>query len=80
MKDRVFLDLCDGWSLGADKNQWVLLRARKRRDQTYLNPEAFVATEKRILLRVLLEKGVQPTFDVEEAFKAMPEIFSGTRN
>ena len=75
MTTRVFLDLCDGWALGFDPLQWMLMRARIRRGQRELQPVAFVATEKRILRRVLLEKGVQPTSHAEAVINAMPDTF-----
>ena len=75
MTDRIFLDLCDGWALGYDPNQWIVLRARKRQDQTYWNPEAFIGSTKRVLRRVLREKGVQPTPEADGYLDAMPESF-----
>ncbi len=75
MTDRVFLDLCEGWALGADELQWIVMRRKKRRDQAYWNPEAFIATEKRILRRVLREKGIQPTPEAAEYIDAMPDTF-----
>ena len=75
MTDRVFLDLGSGWALGFDPNQWIVMRARKRRDQRYWNPEAFITSTKRILRRVLLEKGIQPTPEAAEYIDAMPDTF-----
>ena len=73
--DRIFLRLNDGWALGYNPLQWMLMRARKRREQTYWQPVAFIATEKRILRRVLREKGVEPTPEAAEYIDAMPDTF-----
>ena len=75
MSDRIFLHLCDGWALGFDPLQWMLMRAKIRGGQRDWQPVAFVATEKRILRRVLAEKGVQPTPEAQAALDAMPDTF-----
>ena len=51
------------------------MRAKIRCGQRDWTPEAFIASEKRILRRVLREKGAQPTPEAEAAFDAMPDTF-----
>ena len=75
MREGIVIDLCDGWALGYDPNQWILLRARKRQDQTYWNPVAFIGSTKRVLRRVLREKGIQYTPEAVGYLEAMPESF-----
>ena len=75
MTDQIFMHLCDGWALGYDPLQWMLMRAKNRRGQREWQPVAFVATENRILRRVLAEKGVQPTPEAQAALDALPGTF-----
>jgi hypothetical protein len=74
-QDRVFLHLCRGWAVGFDQYQWMVLRAKKRGDERYWDPVAFIATKKRILLRVLAEKGIRPTPEAEAYIEQMPDSF-----
>ena len=75
MTDSVLIILAPGWALGYDSLQWMLLRARKRQEETYWQPIAFVGSEKRILLRVLREKGVELTPKAAVYIDAMPDKF-----
>ena len=75
MRSGIDIVICKGWGLGHDDNQWILLRARKRQDQTYWNPVAFIGSTKRVLRRVLREKDVQPTPEATAYLDAMPESF-----
>ena len=61
MIDRIFLRLSEGWALGFDKLQWMVMRRRKRREERYWQPVSFIASEKRILERVLREMGAEVT-------------------
>jgi hypothetical protein len=74
-QDRIILHLCHGWALGFDQYQWMVMRAKKRGDQSYWNPEAFIATTKRVLLRVLSEKTVQLTPAATAYIEGMPDKF-----
>jgi hypothetical protein len=74
-QDRIFLHLYPGWSLGFDQHQWIVLRAKKRRDESYWDPVAFIATKKRILLRVLAEKGIKLTPEATVYIERMPDTF-----
>jgi hypothetical protein len=75
MTDRILFDLASGWALGYDQRQWIVMRAKMRGEESYWNPIAFIASEKRILLRVLLEKDVQPTPEAQKNLDALPERF-----
>jgi hypothetical protein len=75
MTDRHLFDLAPGWALGADSNQWMLLRVRKRRDETYHQAISFIGSTKTVLLRVLREKGVQPAPEAHALLQALPEKF-----
>lgn len=80
MTDRVLFDLADGWTLGADSNQWTLLRRRKRQDEAYWNPVAFVGSNTRIVRRILRENGVQPNPEARAKLDALPERFLDYRH
>jgi len=74
-QDRMFLQLCRGWSLGFDQYQWMLLRSKKRGDQSYWNPVDFIATKKTVLLRVLAERGIRLTPEASAYIEQMPNSF-----
>nr|BDD44736.1 hypothetical protein 2 [Rhodospirillaceae bacterium] len=74
MSDRFLFQLDDKHALGADPLQWMVLRCRKQGvDDWY--PISFIATEKSILLRVLKDKGVDPTPAAVAALSALPDTF-----
>lgn len=73
--ERIFLHLTDGWALGYDQHQWMLLRARNLRSQRKWQPVAYVGSTKCILRRVLYENGVYPNPEVAEYLNTMPETF-----
>ena len=75
MTDRFLFDLAPGWARGADDLQWMLLRGKMRGEERYWNPVSFVASSKSILLRVLREKGVQPSAAAKEKLDALPDRF-----
>ena len=75
MSDRVIFPLADGWALGTDDIQWILLRARNRHAETVWQPVAFIASTKSILRRCMAESGVQLTPTAEGRFDALPEQF-----
>lgn len=65
-----FLDFGTGWALSADKNQWKLCRRRMRRGAVTWQPLAFVASDKRMLARVMTRKGVVVAPEAEAAVHA----------
>ena len=74
------LPLGEGWALGADDLQWMVLRkfVRKSEAQDW-RAVSFVATTKDILRRVLREKGCQLSAEGQAALDALPETFKEWR-
>jgi hypothetical protein len=56
MRSRQIILLSRDWAIAADKNQWIIQRRRKRVDEHYWQPIAYVGSTKAVLLRVLREK------------------------
>lgn len=75
MADQILLELADGWALGFDSLQWIVLRRRNLRTQCGWKPVSFIATNKSILRRVLREAGVQPNPKASKYLDAMPDTF-----
>lgn len=69
--DRQFLRLNDRWALAYDDLQWIVQRRAGREWKAW----SFIATEKRILERVLREDGVKPTPEAERALRCLPDSF-----
>ena len=65
-----FLEFGAGWALAADKNQWILCRRRMRQGTATWQPVAYVASDKRMLMRVMLRKGMAPSPDAQAAVHA----------
>ncbi|MDP6676838.1 MAG: hypothetical protein QGI29_04655, partial [Pirellulales bacterium] len=75
MTDRILFELADGWALGHDKRQWMIMRARNRRGERDWQPVSFIASEKRILERCIREKGIQPTSVARSKLNTLPNQF-----
>lgn len=75
MADHILLELADCWALGFDPNQWIVLRRHNLRTQSGWKPVSFIASDKRILRRVLREKHIQPNPKAIEYLDAMPDTF-----
>lgn len=56
-----FLDLGNGWALSADRNQWILNKAKKVRGGVKWQPKSFVGSDTAVLRRVMREKGLPGT-------------------
>lgn len=71
------LILSEGWVLGYDRNQWMLMRLKRRKkgEETYWQPVAFIGSDKTTLLRLSAENGVTICQDAKAAIDAMPERF-----
>lgn len=69
------LDAEEKWALGYDPQQWMIMRARKRREERYWQPVSFIGSCMPVLMRVLAEKGVQLTPEAGAALDAMPSRF-----
>ena len=75
MADRFIFQLAEGWALGVDDNQWMLLRGRKRHAETVWQPVAFMASTKTNLLLCMAEKDIQITDDAQAQLDNLPECF-----
>lgn len=53
MTDRVLFDLADGWALGYDAHQWIVMQRRGKEWRSV----SFVAGHKSLLGRIFHEKG-----------------------
>jgi len=71
MSDRQFLRLSEKWALGYDKNQWIVMRRRGKKWDSI----AFVGSEKRVLQRVLAEKGAVISPEALAAVGRLPDRF-----
>ena len=76
MKHKILFHLDDGWALGADSLQWLLLRARKRHAETVWQAQAYVRSSKSILFCCMREKGVEPTAEAQKKLDTLPVRFS----
>ena len=79
MSDRFLFQLAEGWALGADDLQWMLLRARKRHAETVWQPVVFIASTKSILRRCMAESGIRITANVQALLDELPERFQEWR-
>ncbi len=77
MTDRVFLRLSEGWALGYDQNQWIVMRPKsdKSKPGQGWRAIAFVASTRAVLMRVLREKGAEIAPDARVAVDSLPETF-----
>ena len=77
MTDRVFLRLSEGWALGFDRNQWIVMRAKsdKSKPRRGWRTIAFVGSTRAVLVRVLREKGAEIAPDARVAVDSPPETF-----
>ncbi|MFC4271828.1 hypothetical protein ACFO8N_10025 [Sneathiella chungangensis] len=75
MKNRFLFHLADGWALGADSLQWMLLRARKRHAETVWQPQSYIGSTKAVLYSCMRDKGVNPTNEAKAKLDELPEKF-----
>lgn len=77
MTDRVFLRMSEGWALGFDRNQWIVMRAKsdKSKPGQGWRAIAFVASTRAVLMRVLREKGAEVAPEARVAVDSLPETF-----
>jgi hypothetical protein len=68
------MQINEGWALGSDPLQWILLRRRKGPQSWY--GVSFVSTTKEILARCMGEKGIPPD-DAKRALDTLPDTFMG---
>ncbi len=77
MTDRVFLRLGEGWALGYDQNQWIVMRSKSDRSKPGQGWRAiaFVGSTRAVLMRDLREKGAEIAPDARVAVDSLPETF-----
>ena len=75
MTDRLIIPLNENWSLGYDKNQWIVRKLKKRRDKTYWQGEKYIGHKKETLIRDLRELGSQIDPEAQAYIDAMPDTF-----
>ena len=77
MTDRVFLRLGEGWALGYDQNQWIVMRSKSDRSKPgqRWRAIAFVGSTRAVLMRVLRESGAEIAPDARVAVDSLPETF-----
>ena len=71
----LLFNFSNGWALGADHCQWIVLRRRNNRTQTGWKPVSFIASNKTTLRRVLREKGIRLDAKAERQLDALDETF-----
>ena len=71
--ENIFLRLNDRWAISFDRLQWLVMQ---RTGSGRWQAVSFVASEKRVLQRVLREKGCHPTLEAANALLHMPERFT----
>jgi len=80
MADRFLFSLSDGWALGADDNQWMLLRGRNRHAEIAWQPVAYIASTKTNLLLCMAEKDIRLTAYAQAQLDELPERFLDWRH
>ena len=79
--DRFLFELNPQWAIGADGRQWMVMRRHDRRPgdrRSAWEPLSFIATERRILERVIRERGIIPTPEGQANLDALPAAFDPT--
>ena len=86
MTDRIIFQICPGWAVAADRQQWILLAAEKRDQEAVKRHRqapwravSFIGSTKAVLLRVVGEKGIKPTPEGWAALDALPDSFNRRR-
>lgn len=75
MKSHMVTHIAEGWAIFANANQWVLCRARMRRQDSYWQPIAFIGSNKSVLVRVLREKRIKVSMAAQFQIDDWPEKF-----
>ena len=75
VSDRILFELGNGWALGYDKNQWILMRARYRHAERTWQPIAFIGSTTSTLRRCMRENGCKPTRRGRAQLDALPSSF-----
>ena len=77
MADVQFLMLNGRWALAFDRLQWIVQHRRGKPGREQWRPVSFVATDRRVLQRVLCENGVELTPETQAALESLPGTFRG---
>jgi len=75
MTDRMVLRVSDEWAIFADRNQWIISKARKRGVGCDWTPKAYIATNKAKLLSTLLKKAETISPQAEAELATWPDDF-----
>ena len=73
--DRLLFHLCDGWALGYDNQQWIVLRGHNHKGGIKWNAVSFVGGKKRLLSRIFRERGITLTAEAEKSLKRLTDTF-----
>lgn len=63
-----------GWAVTSDGVQWMLARDYIVRGRQYYAPVAFVRSERDVLVRCMVERGLRPSI-IKSLTKTLPETF-----
>ena len=69
--DRQFLALNDRWNVAFDQNQWIV----QKRTGTEWRSVSFIASDKRILQRILCSLDIIPTAEAKRTVRCLPDSF-----
>ncbi len=69
----IFLRLSEGWALGHDRFQWMLVQWKG--EARGWRSVSFVASNKRVLIRVIREIDITPTPEANAALDRFPDSF-----
>jgi hypothetical protein len=75
MTERQFLSLNEDCAIAYDKLQWIVQYRRMPKGSEKWQAVAFIASDKRVLSRVLREKGVPLSPEAEAALNGLPATF-----
>ena len=81
MTDRILIELTNDWALGADSQQWIIIRVTEpeKRTRAY-RPIAFIGCTKSALIRSMQRKNIEPTTEALAKINAWPEKFLDWRD
>ncbi len=68
--------IADGWAIGWDRLQWILLKGWRCKGGIKWQSIAFVGGKRSLLERILREKGGALAQDAEKALKRFPDTFT----
>jgi hypothetical protein len=75
MADKILFDICPGWRVGSNSEQWIVQRAKRNKGALEWHANSFIGSNKSVLRRVLSEIGIRPSAAAEKALAALPNSF-----